>query len=131
MAKGTSLAASREKIALLRERVTQRYSLARLAIKATAWVVAAWIFRDMVANLAGRETLVALKFAFFGDWRFTASMSLAGAGCAWAAVERWLKHRTVKQMAARIKELETQIDPNRTSSRLTSEGKTNPKDLPS
>jgi hypothetical protein len=47
---------------------------------------------------------------------------------AWALGERRLRHQKVAYMQERIKKLELRLDPARTSSLLTIEGKTNPLD---
>jgi hypothetical protein len=66
------------------------------------------------------SVLAEMKVAFW--------VSLAGAACAWGFVERRLRHRKVEQLQGRIKQLETMIDPDRSTSGLTPAGRTNPLD---
>jgi len=111
-----------------REHLLQGYSIARLLIKYAFWAYFMWIVKEMVVSVAGQSTDVAVKLAFLGNLQFTASITLAGAACAWAALERYLRLRKVAYMQGRIQSLEKSIDPNRTSSRLTTKGTTNPED---
>lgn len=62
------------------------------------------------------------------DIRFALAITLAGACAAWAVAERILRHGIVGRLGKRNAELEAKIDLKRTSSGLTIEGKTNPKD---
>lgn len=111
-----------------REHLLQAYSIARLAIKYCFWEYFVYVLKEMVASVAGHSTDVALNLAFLGDLKFTASVTLAGAACGWAVLERYLRLRKVAYMQGRIQSLEKSIDPNRTSSRLTTKGTTNPED---
>jgi hypothetical protein len=85
-----------------------------------------------VEALAGHDTKlsVALSVIFDAlvDLKFVFAISLAGAGVAWGVIERAVRLRKVDYMQGRIKELEERIDPNRTSSGLTTRGTTNPRD---
>ncbi|WP_316228580.1 hypothetical protein [Bradyrhizobium sp. SZCCHNR2023] len=107
-------------------RIEERYRTLRLAIKAAAWVAGIYVFRDIVRALAGENTR--FELSVLADVKFAFTLSLAVGGCAWGAIERVLRHRKVEQMSGRIKDLETRLDPNRSSSGLTPRGKTNPKD---
>jgi hypothetical protein len=111
-------------------RIQQRYSTARTTIKSIAWVFCVYVAFSAATKFAGQSTSVAISLiltALF-DLKFVFSFALAGAACAWAAAERALRHRKVEQMQGRLKQLETQIDPNRSSSGLTTQGKTAPSD---
>ncbi len=128
MAKGLQATPLKPPALVQRETIAQRYALARTVVRYTAFVAIAWIAKDMILGLAGRDTLVAVRLAILGDFKFAAALSVTGPACIWAIAERWLRHRKVTYMQDRIKDLEAKIDPNRTSSRLTTAGKTNPGD---
>ena len=111
-----------------REHLLRGYATARLIIKCLFWAYFIWVVKEMVVSVAGQSTDVAIKLAFLGDLKFTASITLAGVACGWAALERYLRLRKVAYMQGRIQDLEKAIDPNRSSSRLTPKGTTNPED---
>lgn len=104
------------------------FGLARTAIRCAAAVAAIYFSQFLVAPFAGKDTMLALNVALLGDIKFAVSIGLTGAAAAWAVVERSLRHRKVEHLQGRVKELEKQLDPGRTSSRLTTKGKTNPED---
>lgn len=54
--------------------------------------------------------------------------TLLGAAFLWAILERKTRQRKMKRMEAKIRELESRLDANRSSSNLTVESKTNPED---
>lgn len=118
----------RDSAAIELEKISLRYGLARTTVKAIGWVAAAFIGKDIVISIAGRETILSLYVSFLSDIKVVASFALAGFAGFWALAERWLRHRKVEHLQGRIRELEVSIDPKRTSSQLTSKGKTNPKD---
>lgn len=119
---------SPEQVTLERTRIGERYATARTAIRWTAGIVALYVSKDLLVALAGRETILALKLAFLGDWKTVLSYIFAGGGVGYGYTERRLRQSAIKRLHNRVKELETMIDPNRTSSGLTVEGKTNPQD---
>jgi len=97
-------------------------------IKTVGVVAAIYFAQFLVAPFAGKDTLLALNVALLGDFKFVFSLGLTGAASVWAVVERGLRHRKVEYLQGRIKELETKLDPERSSSKLTTKGKTNPGD---
>jgi hypothetical protein len=62
------------------------------------------------------------------DQKFALTITLAGACAVWAVAERILRQRAVGRLGARNAELERRLDPNRTTSGLTVNGKTHPRD---
>lgn len=106
----------------------QVYRTARTAIRALAAVAVAYIFRDSVTFFAGQTTKVGLELSAVGDIKFVATISVAGLASAWAYTERKLRHRKVETLQGRIGELERRLDPNRSTSGLTTAGKTHPRD---
>jgi hypothetical protein len=71
---------------------------------------------------------VALAISAMAEAKFAIAITLTGAACAWGAVERSLRKRAITNMGSRIEELETIIDPGRSSSGLTQWGGTHPRD---
>ena len=112
------------------QRINQRYRTLRTAIRAVAAVFGVWFTGRSLAHLAGERTNIVVDAALslVGSLNMVLGVSLTGAVAAWAAFERWLRHRKVARLQARVEELEKQHDPNRTSSMLTPQGKTNPQD---
>lgn len=120
---------ARNDVILDRERINQRYALARTVVRTAGVVAAVYFVSQQIASLAGEQTMVAIELAILGDFKFVASITLAGAAAVWAIVERRLRYRKVEYMQGRIRELEQKIDPRRSSSGLTLKGTTNPRDM--
>ena len=110
----------------------QLYRTIRTAIRGGVAVAIFYFAFHAVEALAGQDTnlsvAMTLVLSAFADFRFAFAITLGGAGAAWAMVERSLRHRKVDYMQGRIKELEGRLDPSRSSSGLTTAGKTNPRD---
>ena len=104
------------------------FSFAKTFVRCATVPLVAYILRDTITQFAGRDTLLALHLAFLGDVKFALSLSLAGSAAAWALLERWLRHRKTSKLQSRIIALEKRLDPKRSSSHLTVEGRTNPLD---
>jgi hypothetical protein len=119
-------ARNQEQISLVR--IQERYRTLRTLIKVAGWVGAVYLAQGAIEAITGETTRLALELSILADIKFAATLTLAGATTTWAIVERVLRYRKVEQMSGRIKELETRLDPNRTSSGLTPKGKTNPRD---
>jgi cation transport ATPase len=85
--------------------------------------------RDVLIAMAGSTTNINIITSFFADIKFAATATLAGFVGLWGYLERRNRQKTVERLHARIKQLEQKIDPNRTSSGLTSDGRTNPRDM--
>ena len=109
-------------------RTEQRYRTLRTAIKASGWVLGVWMLGYVIQPLAGQETAVSLAISLLADLKFVVTITLAGAAAAWAVVERMLRYRKTEYLQNRIRDLEMELDPSRSSSGLTPKGKTNPRD---
>lgn len=109
-------------------RIDQLWRTVRTLIRSVAAVAGIYLAAKALAPLAGKETIVSLALSVAADFKFAVSIVLGGIAAAWAVVERSLRHRKTEYLQARIRELETQIDSNRSSSGLTPKGKTNPAD---
>lgn len=118
----------KDQAALAHHRLDLIYSLFRTLIIGGSCAGVVYLLPPVIEPLAGKNTLLALNLAFLGDIKFVVSIGLTGCAAGWAVVERTLRHRKVEYLQGRIRELEERIDPARTSSRLTTKGKTNPED---
>jgi hypothetical protein len=88
-------------------------------------------FEYLIAHdLAGQNTSVLVDFAIKAivDTRFVIATGAMGALGGWALTERALRKRQIVRWHVRIKELESKLDVNRTTSTLTVRGDTNPRD---
>jgi hypothetical protein len=109
-------------------RVDARYSTARTAIR--------WFFAVLIVGaigwalqpFAGKNTAVTFFLSFVADLKFVFSVTVALGAAGWALIERGLRYHKTKYLQDRIKKLETEIDPQRSTSGLTRTGRTNPKD---
>jgi p-aminobenzoyl-glutamate transporter AbgT len=84
----------------------------------------------IVRSLAGQTTIADIGVNILGNFRISTAISYVFmfSGVLYGASERELRKRTVERLAKRISELELQLDPNRSSSNLTSRGDTRPED---
>jgi hypothetical protein len=110
-------------------KVDQWYSTIRAFIRWGAACFGFWCLYLAIDSVAGKTTAFTVGMSVLWDFRLVFAFSLAGATTAWAIAERKLRQRKVESMQGRIRELETTIDPRRTTSGLTSAGRTNPRDL--
>ncbi|QUS40554.1 hypothetical protein RPMA_18220 [Tardiphaga alba] len=115
-----------ERVELLR--VDQRYKTLRTLLRCCLGGVAFHYLHDSIFFLAGETTKLAFELAVLADFKFAITLTLAGCAAGWAVVERSLRYRKVEYFQKRIRELETGIDPSRSSSGLTPKGKTHPGD---
>ena len=83
-----------------------------------------------IESLAGQNTLADIGINFLSNIKV--SVALAGAagagGLIYGERQRKLRKNTVERLQGRIRELETKIDPNRSTSDLTHRGDTRPED---
>lgn len=110
----------------------QGFRTVRTLIKSgTVAAIFYWGFQALQV-LAGQDTklsvALSLVFSVLVNVKFVAAIALTGGAMAWAVLERYLRLRKVDQLQGRIKQLEQMIDPNRSSSGLTTRGTTNPQD---
>ena len=101
-------------------------SNARTVVVTTGVCVCVWFVADAFKAYAGKKSEANMMFGFFADIRvvYTVSVTLAISGIALYLRERKLHRQTRERLAGRITELELQIDPDRRSSKLTSQGLT-------
>ena len=79
----------------------------------------------VVKELSGKDTFAFFFVEIITDDDFTQKIAIASAVIAllWASLERWYRFRKVAELSARIRYLEAQQDPNRTSSEIPESGK--------
>lgn len=119
---------SEENVDVAIVRINQRYRTVRTLIKGAVIVGCFYLLAQALAPFAGKATVVSLALEILADVKFALTLTLAGTAAAWAVVERYLRQRKTEYLQDRIKDLETKIDPNRSSSGLQRSGKTNPRD---
>lgn len=92
------------------------------------WV--AWCLKEAVSSLAGVTTLADINVGVLVSLlsRRWVTYSITVAALLWAWRERRLRMQKIKHFSPRIARLERSIDPDRSSSRLTSTGRTRPED---
>ena len=110
--------------------IHEGFSTARTVIRTIGAIVLAYFFYRMIGELAGQTTSVTvdLLIRIFAKFQVWISIAAGTALALWGKRERTLRKRTTARLHARIKELETRLDPQRTTSTLTPRGDTNPRD---
>jgi hypothetical protein len=106
--------------------IARAFDLAREAIRAAIWIAGFYYLYLSVAELAGKKTLtwMALQAFVSVDNDYGAPWIIAFLALVYAAAQRKLRLHKTEEMQGHIRELETRLDPNRTSSGLTSTGQT-------
>ncbi len=114
-------------------RLEHRFELCSQAIRvvlamvyATMYGVIAWLTYLSIEALAGKDTEALILADVKIGW--AVSLTAGFAGYAYARRERRLRKTTVQRLQARIRSLEQQIAPGRSTSNLTDMGNTNPED---
>lgn len=93
-------------------------------------VLVAFFFYKSVSSLAGRYTFSQIGVGFLGDFRISDGVAyiFGAGGVGYGVKQTQLRRNNVERTAGRIAELEKQLDPARSSSRLTPRGTTRPED---
>jgi hypothetical protein len=88
-----------------------------------------FIYRSIGA-LAGNTTVANIGLTVFGDVKLSDVFGyvFGGSGVAYGLAQKRLRRNKTHYLQGRIKDLETKLDPQRTSSGLTTHGDTHPKD---
>lgn len=123
---------SADEVGLRLREVHEKYRTIRTGLRVAGSAAMFYFAAQAFEAAAGQNTNITIAFSLifkaFFELKFALAIALATACAAWALGERLLRYRKVEQMQARIKALEISFDPQRTSSNLTIEGKTNPRD---
>jgi|ERR1035438_2797482 hypothetical protein len=98
--------------------------------------VIVWRLGLAIESLAGKATLADFGVSLYADLKantvfshiVTGILGLGGAG--YGLRERAQKRKEIKRLGNRVVELEKRLDPNRTSSGLTIDGRSRPEDEP-
>lgn len=90
----------------------------------------AWCGRLIAADLAGQITSANIALNVLGSLEVSVTLAwlAGGGGVAYGVSQNRLRKRTVKRLSSRLQELETHVDPRRSTSALSSNGDTNPED---
>ncbi|MBX9637179.1 MAG: hypothetical protein K2Q45_06475 [Nitrosomonas sp.] len=111
------------------------YSITNLLSKAlgvTLWLGVAYFIYLSIDSLADKTTLVDANIIFSmfisRENDYGLPWLIAFISFVFGVAQTWLRYRKTEEMQKHILELETHIDPQRTSSGLTARGETNPKD---
>jgi hypothetical protein len=107
--------------------------LARIIGSLAKWGTIAWIAYCLylsVNSLSGKETISNIAVKVFGNLSINQWLAyvFAGGGCVWGISERSFRRKKTAELGNRVKELETIIDKNRSSSNLPQTGQTHPED---
>lgn len=106
-----------------------------LAVKYGSFVAVAYFFGQAIEALAGEKTdaTISLAVTFLtkttGGTAAAAGIGTGVLGVVYGLLERRLRYQKVEHLQGRVKELETFLDVNRSSSGLTIQGRTNPDDV--
>ncbi|MBI5164172.1 MAG: hypothetical protein HY985_09755 [Magnetospirillum sp.] len=106
------------------------YKLASALIKFGALAFGLWQTRLAIEGLAHGATTVDLLVTWLGDGLVscTVSFGFGAAGVGYGLWERGEKRRKTVTLTERNRALELKLDPNRSSSHLEPDGRTNPRD---
>lgn len=94
------------------------------------WAVVAVFGWLSIESLAGKATILKAVFEYAAGSGMAAGLPWLAAVVMliWAVLERGLRRRKTAEMQAYVQDLETRLDPERTSSGLLSDGRTDPED---
>lgn len=110
--------------------IARSFDLLRDLIKFGAYLGCAYYAYEAIAVLAGRKTDASLLFGFFTSTEHDHGLLwlVVFFAVVYGLAERRLRMRKTEYFQARIRELETRIDPNRSGSGLLPTGETHPED---
>lgn len=102
----------------------------RWLIVGSASVAGLYFVSHAIEALAGKQTDANVIVNFLTKFEVSVVLGWAAGGCglAYGRSQRKLRKAAIERLSGRIQELETQIDPSRSTSRLTPDGDTNPED---
>jgi hypothetical protein len=108
----------------------EAFALARTIVRWAFGGLYFWIFYQIIVVVAGKDTVVLFKIIVNGlvEMRVILPTAVCGVAVTWALAERNLRRRQMERLHPRVKDLETKIDPKRSTSTLTARGDTNPSD---
>lgn len=110
--------------------IVHGFAFLRYFLTCSTAIGIAWIVYMCVLALAGKETDANVALSVLGNVSIANGLlaSAGASGAAYGLYERHVRKTTVERMSGRIHELEKEIDPKRSTSRLTPRGDTHPED---
>jgi hypothetical protein len=101
-----------------------------LAVPWGSLILIAWMVTDSVNGLAGKYTFADIGVRFLADVKVSEAIAYAvgAGGMLYGYRERRLRQKNIARLSGRNQDHERRIDPKRSSSGLTPEGKTRPED---
>jgi hypothetical protein len=115
----------------LRARIIDRRSaVIESAIKYGCLLGIAYLAYGSIGVLAGQNTFADIGIRVIGDVRISETVAwlFGGGGVLYGYRQRKLRRDTIEQLAPRVRQLEMEHDPNRTSTGLPARGTTRPDD---
>lgn len=114
----------------LRSLVEEIGKTVRWALVAGAALGIVYLLAQAVEALAGKQTEANILVSMLGTVEVSVALSwvVGAGGVIYGRAQKKLRQRTVARLHGRIASLEKQIDPGRSSSKLTPTGDTNPED---
>ena len=113
--------------------IERAFPLLGAVVKYGSYCFIAYFAFQALSQFAGESTQAALAFSYLTSEAtgVTISISLTVNVMLyiWGRNEKKLRQSTVERLHGRIKELETQLDPKRSTSGLTARGTTHPNDV--
>jgi hypothetical protein len=105
--------------------------LGQSAIKYGGFVWMSYFAYLSLVALAGQTTFTSIVVDVLGGVKTSTSLGwfVGIAGAVYGFIQRSLRKDVVERLSGRIKQLEQEIDPRRSSSRLTVRGDTRPEDI--
>lgn len=103
---------------------------AERTISRLIWLAIAIVASNTIATISGKTTVADLGVNVVADIRISEAVAygLGVLGFGYGLKQRKMRKRSVREQSKRITDLETQIDPARSSSELTDTGDTRPED---
>jgi len=110
--------------------IDQSFQTIRTLIRSSVVLGLGYLGEQAVESLSGETTSIIVNgsLKLLADIHVVIPYAIAGLLGAWGVGERRLRQRKTDALQGRIKTLEIAVDPKRSSSNLTTHGKTNPKD---
>jgi len=106
-------------------------SVANNLIKYGAAVAIAYFLYKSLDSLAGRETISNIGIKILTDMKVNQWLAylLGGGGVIYGRSQNKLRKKDIGRYSSRVKDLESRIDPRRSSSKLQPNGETLPEDV--
>jgi hypothetical protein len=104
-------------------------SFGRTVARVLGWAFAAYCLKESIGALAGKETSAIISSIIKLEADRWVAYTVAALATGGYLIERSSRRKLIRQYGPYIKELETRIDRNRSSSQLTATGEAKKEDL--